>query len=216
MHYFAFANRLIDGCNACRSTWRTAARVSVLALARSSSGILIVFDPAGQVGRIEPVDSCGNNRKLLGAKHSRRLQALPSGGGSSGDGFVDEMTLSRIRSRAGFKHPTVAAVVVAGSLNDSRWRTACPDHRRRPAAATTPRTSPPGTCRTQQHPGVVAKAPGAASLRLSTCSAGSGSRGPLSIRRGASNGPSRGRPPPDPGSCLPCRASLAVVRAHNR
>lgn len=43
LHYCALANRLIDGCNDCRSMWRAVARASVLVLARSSSCIWIAL-----------------------------------------------------------------------------------------------------------------------------------------------------------------------------
>ena len=77
MYYFAFAIRLIDGCNACRSMWRAVARASVLALARSSSCIWMVLIWRVRSAGLMPSIRSATSESCCA---SRCLQPLPWGG----------------------------------------------------------------------------------------------------------------------------------------
>jgi hypothetical protein len=112
---------------------------------------------------------------------------------SSADGFVVEMPLIRIRSRAGFKYrSTVAALIASSSANA---RTVANGLSRSPASASSGSHKPSMTTRYLPH-GIPINAhtcsrrslasslkPRGRSVRPSTRSAGSSSLGPVSIRR---------------------------------
>jgi hypothetical protein len=112
---------------------------------------------------------------------------------SSSDGLVVEMPLIRILSRAGFKYrSTVAALIAVNSTNAASVANGLS---RSPAAASSGSHSSSITTRYLPHGMPInahtwAKSALASSLkprdrsvRPSTCSPGSGSRGPVNIRR---------------------------------
>ncbi len=112
---------------------------------------------------------------------------------SSGDGFVVEMPLIRIRSRAGFKYRSTVAALIAASSADAC--SVANGLSRSPAAASSGSHKPSMTTRYLPH-GIPINAhtcsksalasslkPRGRSVRPSTCSAGPGSLGPVNIRR---------------------------------
>ena len=112
---------------------------------------------------------------------------------SSGDGFVVEMPLIRIRSRAGFRYRSTVASLIAASSADAcsvaerlvkitgggQQRQPHLEHDHQVLAARHTHQRPHML---QQRPASSLK-PRARSVRLSTCSAGSSSLGPVNIRR---------------------------------